>query len=142
MRYAWIDQQVWEVSVVVAVLRDVGQHTGLSSMEAWRYAGANAIDGHAIANADRTVRAEIKGACGSPRMTKEVRDRGRSRVRTDSKQKLPAAPNLSNREFTPAEPNRVCGSFGTGSKLSRPRMQLHNSGPLEGEKPREPHETG
>ncbi|MEM5371196.1 hypothetical protein V4C53_34890, partial [Paraburkholderia azotifigens] len=29
----------------------------------------------------------------------------------------------------------------TGSKLSRPRMPLHNSGPVEGEKPREP-QTG
>lgn len=31
------------------------------------------------------------------------------------------------------------GSFGIGSKLSRPRIRRHNSGPLEGEKPREAH---
>ncbi|RQR22256.1 hypothetical protein DIE23_37015 [Burkholderia sp. Bp9143] len=30
-------------------------------------------------------------------------------------------------------------SFVTGSRLSRPKMRFYNSGPLEGEEPREPH---
>ncbi len=40
------------VSAVVAVLRGVGQRERLSRVEAWRYAGANATDGHAVADAD------------------------------------------------------------------------------------------
>lgn len=70
------------------------------------------------------------GAYGSPRITREIRDRGypaskarverlmrehgirarhkrRYRVTTDSKHKLPVAANVLNREFTPAEPNQV-----------------------------------
>lgn len=75
----------------------------------------------------------IKGAYGSPRVTEEIRERGfpaskarverlmrengirarherRYPVTTDSKHKLPVAPNLLNREFTPAEPNQVFSS--------------------------------
>ncbi|VVE85964.1 integrase [Pandoraea sputorum] len=66
-------------------------------------------------------------------MTEEIRDRGfpvskerverlmrengirarhkrRYRVTTDSKHKLPVAPNLLNREFTPTEPNQLFSS--------------------------------
>ncbi|SOZ71350.1 protein of unknown function (plasmid) [Cupriavidus taiwanensis] len=73
----------------------------------------------------RSIPAEFEGAYGSPRMTEENGARGfptrearverlmskdgirarhkrRYRVTTDSKHKLPVAPNLLNREFTPA----------------------------------------
>ncbi|KVD19168.1 transposase [Burkholderia ubonensis] len=75
----------------------------------------------------------IKGAYGSPRVTEEIRERGfpaskarverlmrengirarhkrRYPVTTDSKHKLPVAPNLLNREFTPAGPTQVFSS--------------------------------
>jgi putative transposase len=78
----------------------------------------------------RTVHAEVKGAYSSTRITEEIHDRGylaskdrverlmrengirarhkrRYRVTTDSKHKLPVAPNLLNREFTAAETNQV-----------------------------------
>jgi transposase InsO family protein len=73
---------------------------------------------------------ELKAAYGSPRMVLELRARGFSadkprverlmrengirarhkrkfKVTTDSKHKLPIAPNLLDRNFTPAAPNRV-----------------------------------
>ena len=78
----------------------------------------------------RTIHAELKGAYGSPRMTRELRDWGfpaskprverlmkengirarhkrRYKATTDSKHNLPVAKNLLNREFTPALPNKV-----------------------------------
>ncbi len=39
-----------------------------------------------------------------------ARYKRRYRATTDSKHKLPVAPNLLNREFTPAEPNQVFSS--------------------------------
>ncbi len=78
----------------------------------------------------QTIHAEFKGAYGSPRMVLELRARGypaskdrverlmrengikakhkrRFKVTTDSKHNLPIAPNLLDRNFTPAAPNRV-----------------------------------
>lgn len=78
----------------------------------------------------RAVHAELKGAYGSPRITKELRDRGfpasktrvdrlmqesgirarhkrRYKATTDSKHNLPVAPNLLERNFTPEAPNQV-----------------------------------
>ena len=78
----------------------------------------------------RAIHAELKGAYGSPRMVRELRGRGfpaskerverlmrengirarhkrRYKATTDSKHALPVAPNLLDRNFTPAAPNQV-----------------------------------
>jgi len=78
----------------------------------------------------QSIHAELKGICGSPRMVRELRDRGfpaskkrverlmrengirarqkrRYKVTLDSKHNLPLAPNLLERNFSPAEPNQV-----------------------------------
>jgi transposase InsO family protein len=78
----------------------------------------------------QAIDAELKGAYGSPRMVLELRARGfpagkerverlmrengihgrhkrRYKVTTDSKHGLPVAPNLLERNFTPAAPNQV-----------------------------------
>jgi len=76
------------------------------------------------------IHAELKGAYGSPRITKELRDRGfpaskerverlmrensirarhkrRFKATTDSRHSLPVAPNRLDRDFTPTAPNQV-----------------------------------
>jgi len=94
----------------------------------------------------RSVHAEVKGAYGSPRMTIEIRARGfpagkerverlmrennirarhkrRYKVTTDSKHKLPIAPNLLDRNFTTDAPNQVFTSditYSTPSQRSPP----------------------
>ena len=78
----------------------------------------------------RAIDKELKHAYGSPRITKELRDRGfpaskprverlmkengirarhkrRYKATTDSKHTLPIAKNLLDRNFTPAAPNQV-----------------------------------
>lgn len=78
----------------------------------------------------RAIHAELKGAYGSPRMTRELRERGfpaseprverlmrengirarhkrRYKATTDSKHTLPVAKNLLDRNFTPTAPNQV-----------------------------------
>ncbi len=78
----------------------------------------------------QAIHVEFKGAYGSPRMVDELRARGypaskerverlmqendikakhkrRFKVTTDSKHKLPIAPNLLDRNFTPEAPNQV-----------------------------------
>ena len=78
----------------------------------------------------QSIHAELKGIYGSPRMVRELRDRGfpaskerverlmrendirarhkrRYKVTTDSKHNLPIAPNLLDRNFNPAAPNQV-----------------------------------
>jgi putative transposase len=77
-----------------------------------------------------SIHVELKGAYGSPRMTRELRTRGfsasqerverlmrdngirarhkrRYQVTTDSRHGLPVAENLLSRNFTPAAPNQV-----------------------------------
>lgn len=81
----------------------------------------------------QSIHAELKGAYGSPRMVKELRERGfpaskerverlmrengirarhkrRFKVTTDSRHNLPVAPNLLDRNFTPEAPNQVWAS--------------------------------
>ena len=78
----------------------------------------------------RAIHAQFKGAYGSPRMVEELRARGiaaskarverlmrengirakhkrRYKATTDSAHRLPVAPNLLERNFNPAAPNRV-----------------------------------
>jgi transposase InsO family protein len=94
----------------------------------------------------RSIHAELKGIYGSPRMVRELRDRGfpaskerverlmrendirarhkrRYKVTTDSKHNLPIAPNLLDRNFNPAAPNQVWTSditYCTPSQRSPP----------------------
>jgi transposase InsO family protein len=78
----------------------------------------------------RSIHAEYKGAYGSPRVIRELRDRGfpvskgrverlmrengirarhkrRYKATTDSRHGLPVAPNLLDRQFQPSAPNQV-----------------------------------
>ncbi|WP_321900164.1 IS3 family transposase [Paraburkholderia heleia] len=133
VRYAWIDQQVgqYPLSSLCGVLS-----VSVNGYRAWKRGGKSGrtrLTDTQLLTLIRTVHAEVKGAYGSPRMTEEIRVRGfpaskerverlmrehgirarhkrRYRVTTDSKHKLPVAPNLLNREFTPAAPNQVFSS--------------------------------
>ncbi|WP_244134260.1 IS3 family transposase, partial [Burkholderia gladioli] len=133
VRYAWIDQQVgqYPLSSLCGVLS-----VSVNGYRAWKRGGKSGrtrLTDTQLLTLIRAVHAEVKGAYGSPRMTEEIRDRGfpaskerverlmrehgirarhkrRYRVTTDSKHKLPVAPNLLNREFTPAAPNQVFSS--------------------------------
>ncbi|WP_321873401.1 IS3 family transposase [Burkholderia ubonensis] len=133
VRYAWIDRQVgqYPLSSLCCVLS-----VSVNGYRAWKRGGMpgrTRLTDTQLLTMIRMVHAETKGAYGSPRMTEEIRDRGhpaskerverlmrengirarhkrRYRVTTDSKHKLPVAPNLLNREFTPAEPNQVFSS--------------------------------
>jgi putative transposase len=130
VRYAWIDQQVgqYPLSSLCWVLS-----VSVNGYRAWKHGGKpgrTRLTDTQLLTLIWTVHAEVKGAYGSPRMTGEIRDRGfpvskerverlmrengirarhkrRYRVTTDSKHKLPVAPNLLNREFAPAGPNQV-----------------------------------
>lgn len=78
----------------------------------------------------QAIHAELKGAYGSPRRIRELRGRGfpaskkrverlmrengirarhkrRFKATTDSKHALPVAPNLLDRDFTPAKPDQA-----------------------------------
>ncbi|RQR68743.1 IS3 family transposase [Burkholderia sp. Bp9010] len=133
VRYAWIDRQVgqYPLSSLCHVLS-----VSVNGYRAWKRGGRpgrTRLTDTQLLTLIRKVHAEAKGAYGSPRMTKEIRDRGfpvskarverlmrengirarhkrRYRATTDSKHKLPVAPNLLNREFTPAEPSQVFSS--------------------------------
>ena len=130
MKYAWIDahRQDYELadlcrSLVVSV----------SGYRAWKSGGIpdrKRLTDAQILTLIRAIHAELKGSYGSPRITKELRDRGfpaskgrverlmrengirarhkrRFKATTDSKHSLPVAPNLLDRNFTPAAPNQV-----------------------------------
>jgi putative transposase len=128
VKYAWIDSHsaVFALTEMCAAL-DVS----VSGYRAWKRGGAP--DRKRLTDAQmlvliRALHAELKGAYGSPRMVRELRRRGycagkerverlmrengirarhkrRYKVTTDSKHGLPVAPNLLDRNFTPAAPN-------------------------------------
>jgi len=130
VRYAWIVQQVRQYPLLS--LCDA-LSVSVNGYRAWKRGGTpvrKRLTDTQLLTVIRTVHAQVKGAYGSPRMTREIRDRGypaskarverlmrehgirarhkrRYRVTTDSKHKLPVAANVLNREFTPAEPNQV-----------------------------------
>lgn len=130
MKYAWIDTQrahyaLSEMCPVLAV--------SVSGYRAWKRGGK--ADRRRLTDAQllaliHAIHDELKAAYGSPRMVLELRARGFSasktrverlmrehgirarhkrkfKVTTDSKHKLPIAPNLLDRNFTPAAPNQV-----------------------------------
>ena len=130
MKYAWIDTQrahyaLSEMCPVLAV--------SISGYRAWKRGGK--VDRRRLTDAQllaliHAIHDELKAAYGSPRMVLELRARGfsaskprverlmrengirarhkrRFKVTTDSKHKLPIAPNLLDRDFTPTAPNQV-----------------------------------
>jgi transposase InsO family protein len=132
VKYAWIDaQRDWGLDEMCRVL-DVSE----SGYRAWKRGGRpvrkRLTDAQMLALI-RAIHAEFKGSYGSPRMVRELRARGypaskerverlmrengirakhkrRYKVTTDSKHNLPVAPNLVERNFTPAGPDRVWAS--------------------------------
>jgi putative transposase len=133
VKFAWIDTQCrhYPLSALCEVL-DVS----INGYRAWKRGGTperQRLSDVQLLTLIRTIHAQYKGAYGSPRITEEVRSRGfpaskarverlmsangirarhkrRYRVTTDSRHKLPVAPNVLNRNFTPAEPNQVFSS--------------------------------
>lgn len=129
MKYAWIDAQkdfsLAEVSAVLGV--------SVSGYRAWKRGGKpdrkRLTDAQMLALI-QSLHVELKAAYGSPRMVRELRDRGfsagkerverlmrengirarhkrRYKATTDSKHNLPVAANLLERNFTPEGPNQV-----------------------------------
>lgn len=129
MKYAWIDKQREFPLTEVCAILDVS----VSGYRSWQRGGRpnrkRLTDTQMLALI-QSIHAELKGIYGSPRMVRELRDRGfpaskerverlmrekdirarhkrRYKVTTDSKHNLPIAPNLLDRNFNPAAPNQV-----------------------------------
>jgi putative transposase len=130
VKYAWIaaHRQTYGLTESCAVL-----NVSISGYQAWKRGGTPdrrwLTDAQMVALI-QAIHAELKGAYGSPRMVRELRGRGfpaskkrverlmrengirarhkrRFKATTDSKHALPVAPNLLDRDFTPAAPNQV-----------------------------------
>ena len=133
MKYAWIEQRagLWPSNVMCDVLG-----VSLSGWRAWRSGGkqnsGRLTDAQLLALIG-AIHAQFKGAYGSPRMHRELRDRGhcvgkarverlmrghdirarhkrRWKATTDSQHGLPVAQNLVARDFSPCEPNQTWGA--------------------------------
>jgi len=130
MKYAWIAGQR-KAYPLPAMCTTLGVSS--SGYRAWQ--GGGKTNGKRLSDAQllaliRALHAEFKGAYGSPRMVREIRDRGfpaskerverlmrengirarhkrRYKATTDSKHALPVAPNVLDRDFAPAAPNQV-----------------------------------
>jgi len=130
VKYAWMDGQIKSYALTeMCVVLDVS----ISGYRAWKRGGTperkRLTDAQMLALI-RAIHAELKGAYGSPRIVRELRQRGftaskerverlmrengirarhkrRYKVTTDSKHGLPVAENLLNRNFTPTAPNQV-----------------------------------
>ena len=127
---AWIDTQrkVYPLPLMCAVLS-----VSISGYRAWKRGGKpgkkRLTDVQRLALI-RAIDKELKNAYGSPRITRELRDRGfpaskprverlmrengirarhkrRYKATTDSKHHLPVADNLLKRDFMPTAPNKV-----------------------------------
>jgi transposase InsO family protein len=130
VKYAWIDSQ--RQAFDLAELCDV-LGVSVSGYRAWKRGGTpdrkRLTDAQTLALI-RAIHAELKGAYGSPRMVRELRDRGfsaskerverlmrehgirarhkrRYKATTDSKHALAVATNVLDRNFQPSAPNRV-----------------------------------
>jgi putative transposase len=130
MKYAWIDvhREEYELTDLCEVIG-----VSLNGYRAWKRGGTpnrkRLTDAQMLALIE-AIHAELKGAYGSPRMVRELRRRGfpaskerverlmrdngirarhkrRFKTTTDSKHKLPVAPNLLNRNFQPEAPNQA-----------------------------------
>lgn len=130
MKYAWIDAQTNRFTLA-ELCSTLG--VSVSGYRAWKRGGTRdrkrLTAGQTLAMI-RAIHAEVKGAYGSPRMVRELRQRGytaskgrverlmrlhgirarhkrRYRVTTDSKHGMPVAANLLDRNFEPIAPNQV-----------------------------------
>lgn len=130
MKYAWIDEhrRTYGLAESCGVLE-----VSISGYQAWKRGGSpnrkRLTDAQMLALI-QAIHTELKSAYGSPRMVRELRDRGfpaskerverlmrengirarhkrRFKATTDSKHALPVAPNLLDRDFAPAKPNQV-----------------------------------
>ena len=140
MKYTWIDRNKtqWPIALACEVLgvsaSGYFQHRRRKkSVAANNITGLKRLSGEALLVQIRAIHAEVRQEYGYPRMTKELNARGlrvgKERVRklmqlngikakgkkrfvhtTDSNHKLGFAPDLVQRNFTPAEPNRVWSS--------------------------------
>ena len=140
MKYTWIDRNKtqWPIALACEVL-GVSASGYFQHQRRKKSAAANSITGlkrlsdEALLVQIRAIHAEVRQEYGYPRMTKELNARGlrvgKERVRklmqlngikakgkkrfvhtTDSNHKLGFVPDLVQRNFTPAEPNRVWSS--------------------------------
>jgi putative transposase len=133
VKYAWIEQhtQRWPLGRLCKLL-DVSP----SGFKAWRAGGTprgDRLSDMQLLSLIRAIHLEFRGAYGSPRMHRELRERGyrvgkqrverlmrenhirarhkrRWKATTDSKHDLPVAANLIARDFSPVGPNRVWGA--------------------------------
>ena len=130
MKYAWVDQHRREYGLaeMCGVLE-----VSASGYRSWKRGGTPArkrlTDAQMLALI-KAIHAELKGVYGSPRMPRELRNRGfsasktrverlmhdhnirarhkrRYKATTDSKHNLPVARNLMDRQFAPSAPNQV-----------------------------------
>jgi transposase InsO family protein len=129
VKYAWIDAQEDFALAELCTVLDVS----VSGYRAWKRGGKpdrkRLTDAQMLALI-QAIHAELKGTYGSPRMVRELRERGfaaskerverlmrehgirarhkrRYKATTDSKHNLPVAQNLLARDFTPMAPNQV-----------------------------------
>ena len=96
MRYAWIAQQVRQYPLLL--LCDA-LSVSVNGYRAWKRGGTpgrKRLTNTQLLTVIRTVHVQVKGACGSPRMTREIRDRGypaskspRTTSRFDQAEKTP-----------------------------------------------------
>ena len=130
MKYAWIDAHRLEFELMELCGALV---VSINGYRAWKRGGSSCrkrlTDAQMLALI-QAIDKELKGAYGSPRMVRELRDRGfpaskerverlmrkngikarhkrRFKATTDSKHALPVAPNLLDRNFQPAAPNQA-----------------------------------
>ena len=130
MKYAWIKahRAVFDLAEMGTVL-DVS----IAGYRAWHQGGKpyhkRLTDGQLLAQI-KVIHAQMKQIYGSPRIVKELRDRGLPagkarlerlmpendiygkykrcyKITTDSKHHFPTAPNLLNRQFNPTLPNQA-----------------------------------
>ena len=130
MKYAWIDghRREFELAELCAALS-----VSTSGYRSWKRGGSpkrKRLTDAQMLVLIRSIDRQWKNAYGSPRMVRELRDRGfpagkerverlmrdngirarhkrRFKATTDSKHALPVAPNLLDRNFQPAAPNQV-----------------------------------
>jgi putative transposase len=130
MKYAWIDAHRKEHDLI-----DLCRVLAVSPSGCRAWKGGGTPDRKRLTDVQmlaliRSIHAEIKGAYGSPRITKELRARSlpaskerverlmrengirarhkrRDKATTDSKHNLPVAPNLLDRNFQPSAPNQA-----------------------------------
>ena len=136
MKYAWIDgnRRHWPVSALCEQLEvsvsGYHQHVLRVGAKDGRRRGPGGLSNDALLAHIKAIHAQVKGEYGWPRIWKELLARGvrvgKERVRklmsqhgikartkrkfkatTDSAHDLPVATNLIQRDFAPAQPNRV-----------------------------------